>query len=434
MASVIVTALIWVFHWRVSEHEGHPTYVARTLRRWYVYILSALGLAWLSVGVVSLVSAATLVLPVWSGTLVRSDFWNVASQEAVASAVLGGAIWYFHWFRAARGDFDSVLRQVYFYLFTITGGAIAALVALTTTVFRTLEWVFGAAQTPAGQHFQFLAWSVMTVLVGAAIWSYHQRLVQDEQAQATERRLSARRVYLYLMSFIGLGTFAAGLAFLMNVLLSLIVNAISPPIATGGGGGWRQMLSLCISLLVVGGPLWLYYWRQVVASAQAGGITEARSRSRRVFLYAVVVITIGALVADMVNIVYQILNGILQSRSAVESLRDMLWSLDTLVVAAPLLWYHWRTIRTEQHRGAEPASVQKSVTLLTSDRSGTLVSRLEAGLGYRIRVLYLAPQELAPIADEDLATLAGEIQAASTRSVMVVTIGGKLVALPYQER
>ena len=51
LAFMIVGGIIWFYHWRISEREGHPSPEAKTFRRWYVYILSGFGLVWLSVGV-----------------------------------------------------------------------------------------------------------------------------------------------------------------------------------------------------------------------------------------------------------------------------------------------------------------------------------------------------------------------------------------------
>ena len=145
LASLIVAGIIWYYHWRISEAEGHPSPIAMTLRRWYVYILAGFGLVWLAVGPVQLVNMAILNLFNWGGTLVHGQFWNSVAQSSVTWIVLGGPVLYFHWFRMARGDFDSTLRQIYFYLLTISGGAIAALVALTVSIYRVFIWVLGRA-------------------------------------------------------------------------------------------------------------------------------------------------------------------------------------------------------------------------------------------------------------------------------------------------
>ena len=44
LAPVIVAGVIWYYYWYVSEKEGYPTPVARTARRWYLYVISGWGL------------------------------------------------------------------------------------------------------------------------------------------------------------------------------------------------------------------------------------------------------------------------------------------------------------------------------------------------------------------------------------------------------
>jgi len=406
------------------------------LRRWYVYILSGFGLIWLSVGIVQLVSAAVLVMPVWADTLVRGNFWSDTTRMGISWLALGGVTWYYHWFRMAKGDFDSVLRQVYLYVLTISGGAIAALVALTTALYQTMKWLFGAVTVSAGHHFQFLGWSVVTVIVGIAIWGYHQQLVQEEQPQAGERRLSSQRVHYYLMSFLGLGTLVAGLIILFGILFGLIAYAVNPP-AAGNAAWWKDQLALCLALLAVGAPLWLYFWSKTLQMADAGGIEERRARSRRIFLYVVVGAAIGTLIADLVNIVYQLLNGILQGTFGNRVLRNSLWSLQSLVVAAPLLWYHWQTIRADQRHGAEALAARKTITLLANDPDGQLAARIAGKMGQKVKALHAMGAwagATATVSDDELERAAQEIESASAPLVLLIVTAGKISVYAYRER
>ncbi len=432
LSSFIVAGVIWLYHCNISEAEGHPSPEARTLRRWYVYILSGFGLVWLAESLVEFISAGVLTLPLWGGTLVSAGFWNGSTQMAVTRIIFGGLAWYFHWFRMAKDDFESILRQVYFYLLTVSGGAIAALVAATITAQRIITWALGGVTGSVSGYFQFIGWAIPTMVIGAAIWSYHQRLVKEESAQLTERRQSAERVHHYLMSFIGLGTMTAGLILLFAVIINLVIGVAGKPI-TVGTGWWQSLLGLCLAMLVVGTPLWWYYWGRVLKRAEGGRIEEWRASSRRIFLYAVVVISIGTLIADFVNIVYQILNGVLQGHAG-NIVRESRWSLQTLLVAAPVLWYHWRIIRTDQRRGAEVLAMRRTVTLLTYDRTGALASKIRERLGYQIRVLHRAGMgEEATITEEDLDRIATEVRSAPAPSVVLIAIEGKLVVVPYQE-
>jgi hypothetical protein len=194
---------------------------------------------------------------------------------------------------------------------------------------------------------------------------------------------------------------------------------------------------LSLALLIVGAPLWIYFWGRVLKLAQASGMVEWRATSRRIYLYAIVAISIGTLIADLVNIVYQLINGILQPEMGIQVLRNISWSVETLIVAIPVLWYHWRIIRSEQTRGAEAVPAHKKVTLMSNDRTGQLTAKLVEKLGYKMRVLYLqAPAESATVQlpDEEIDQAVTQVRDAPTTSVLIVITGGKLSVLPYQEK
>jgi hypothetical protein len=143
------------------------------------------------------------------------------------------------------------------------------------------------------------------------------------------------------------------------------------------------------------------------------------------------------LAADLVNIIYQLLSGVLQGNFDINVLRDSKWSIQTLIVAAPLLWYHWQILRADQRRGAETVVVRRNVTLLADDRTGELASRLESKLGFKIHLLYQvgqAGENLPVLPDEEIDRLANEIQTSPSDKVMLVVLGGKVTTLPYQEK
>jgi uncharacterized membrane protein len=432
LARLIVTGVIWYYHWRVTEEEGQPSPEAKTLRRWYVYLLSGWGLVALSVNLVGLVNNAVLHLPVWGTAIVSSEFWNSSLQSNLSWILLGGAVWAFHWFRMARGDFDSTLRQVYLYLLAISGGAIAGLVALTTSLFKVFRFAFGTLSTPTDTYFQFLGWTVPLMLVAAAVWVYHLHVTQEEAAHA-QRRLSAWRVHSYLMSFIGLGTLIAGLIILLGILLDIPLRAGSTVVTSGW---WYNQLSVSLALVVVATPIWLYYWNRALQMV-ARGAAERRASSRRIFLYIVVGAAIVTLAADCINIIYQLLNGLLQGTSGTEVLRHSKWSLQTLVVAIPVLMYHWQILRQDQRLGAEAKAARKTVTVLVSDKALGLASRIEEKLGYKVHTLhYLGrkPKGFPALSDKEISRLAADIKAAPGTKVMLIATGGKIQVLPYQEK
>ena len=443
LATLAVTSVIWYYHWRVEEKEGQPSPAARTLKRWYVYLLSAWGLVWLCAGLVQLINTTVLHLPVWGEMIVYGKLWNSSVHSSLGWILLGGAIWTFHWFRMARGDSDSTLRQVYLYLLAIFGGAIAGLVALTTSLFNVFRFALGSPSAAGDTYFQFLGWTVPTMLVAGAVWAYHQQVVQEEAAEVDARRLSARRVLFYLMSFIGLGTLVAGLIMLLGILLELLMNTVGGEPVAVVSGWWQDQLGMCLALSVVAIPIWLYYWNRVLQMTVAGGIAEHRARTRRIFLYVVLGTAVITLAADLVNIIYQLLNGVLQGTFGVDVLRQSKWSLQTLVVALPVLLYHWRILRQDQRLAAEDerlsaetASLAKKVTVLASEEAADLITRIEERLGSQVRVLrYLsqAPQDKLILSDEEIDRLVSDMRAVSATGILLVVARGEIMVFPYEE-
>ena len=434
-AAFIVFAVVWYYHWRVSAGEGHATQVANTVRRWYVYILSAAALIWLSAGLVQLINTAFISLPIWEGVLVRGSFWNSGIRSTIAWILTGGLVWAFYWFYMARADSKSSLRQVYFYLLTILGSAVAGLISLTVTAYKILFWSLGGDRDVVG-YFQFLGWSVPIILVAACIWFYHLRKAEEEADTEHQHQLSARRVHHYLMAFLGLGTLIAGLIVLLGIPLDWVINSLKLETIVMEQGWWNNHLSLGISMLIVSIPLWLYYWWQINAMAETGGVVERRARSRRIYLYVIIGAAVVMLAADLVNIVYQLLNGVLSGDLGVETLRNMRWSLQTVFIAVPVLIYHLRIAKQDQLLGAETGAVPKKVTVLLGDNKSPAVLLIEQKLGYKVRRLRYAGQpvhKVPQLSDVEADKLASEIRAAPAENVMLVLFEGNVMVLPYDE-
>jgi hypothetical protein len=434
IATLIVTAAIWYYYRKVSETEGHPYPAARTFRRWYIYIASGWGLVQLAIGVVQLVHAGALSLPVWGQSLISVSLWTDGVRSSIAWIILGGLFWAFHWFRMSRGDFDSILRQVYIYLLAIIGSSVTGLVALVMGLYYTFVWVMGSAGSDGG-YFQFLGWAIPTVIVAAAIWSYHQILAKEEATRQQERRLSSKRVHLYIMSFLGLGTMIAGSVILLGVLLDLVINTVQAPVVVQPDW-WQKQVSLFLALLIAAVPLWWSYWNQVVKLSAMGGVVEWRARSRRIYLYVIIGASIITLAADLVNVFYQLLNSGLTGNLGINVLRNTRWSIQSLIVAAPLLAYHWQIARADQRRGSEIAAVHKTITVLAGEQSQPLIARLEEKLGNSVNILQHTGADTAvpELTEEELTALAGKIEASPAGTVMLVIYEGRIIVMPYQEK
>ncbi|HEY96094.1 MAG TPA: hypothetical protein G4O15_14290 [Dehalococcoidia bacterium] len=431
----VVTGCLWFYHRNVEDKEGQPSPVAKTLRRWYTYILVAVGLSWLINGIVQILNSSSFYLPVWGSQTVQGNLWGNVLSENISWMLTGALTWWYFWFRMARDDYQSVLRQVYLYLMTIAGSTVAGLAALITILYKMLYIAFNGL---AGDdlYFRFLGWTIPTMIVAAAVWFYHRKIVEEEAEQLGINKFSPRRLYLYLMGFIGLGTMVSGIVFLLGVLFDRLFDVFATA-TIFSAGWWSEQLSLSLALLLVGVPIWIYYWRKIIHTVEERGVTERGVRSRRIFLYAVLGFSIIAAVSTLVVIVYQVINGILQSDFGTEFLQNIIWSLSGFLAAVPVLIYHWRVLREDQSLGAEKLHRRKRVNIIAGEKTEELVDRIEERLGYHVRRLVYKGEvqaEIPVLSDEEIESLVNDIGLADGESVILDITGGSVRLLPYGDK
>ena len=446
LAFPLVWGGLWAFHWRVEDLEGQTTELARSVRRLYVYVTSLYGLGMLTTGVGIIVAqlfqegygalfATEFLLPS------RETLWSDTTRIGIAVALVGGVYWWWHWHRVYRGDTESVLRQVYLYLFAILGGAIAVVVSLSILLFGVLQWLIGQPDvTGASAHFQFLPSVMAAVVTGAWVWGYHWAVVRQEAPIVVGGMLAARRVYHYLVAALGLGTLAAGLAILFPVVLGVLVPEARERLT--GTDWWRNPLTLALTLLVVGTPLWRFYWFGAQREMKAGGTEERTALSRRVFIYGVFCIAILVTLGNLSALLFMFLRDLLEGELSTQVLRDAKWSIGMLVMAGTISVYYWLVL--QEDRRAVPATVEaptgappvrKVIIALASEASQPFVQRLEARLGMPVRLWRrLDPVVGVPaVSEEELSLTQGRIAEAPGDHILLTVDASGVRVIPYQE-
>jgi hypothetical protein len=141
------------------------------------------------------------------------------------------------------------------------------------------------------------------------------------------------------------------------------------------------------------------------------------------------------LAADLVNIIYQLLNGMLMGNLGIEALRNMKWSLQTVFIAVPVLIYHLGIARKDQKLGSENLAARKKVTVLIGEGKSPVIGLIEGKLGYKVRVSkYVGdlPGEVPQFSGEDVDKLVSQVQAAPAGNVMLILLEGHTMVLPYK--
>lgn len=196
VASVLlVAALVWLYHKRVLDEESEAmreTARGAAVRRLYVYLASAVGIACTSVGLAGLLALVVEAL--------LSDARHLAVGNqfswSVALAAVGSAIWWPHWRPAQRRavlhdeegatERRAFTRKVYLYgcllgaTLAVLGGAVYILGLI---ILRLL-----GGQIPTNWPVN-LGRAVASLALGLAGWAYTSLVLREDGATSLADRL-----------------------------------------------------------------------------------------------------------------------------------------------------------------------------------------------------------------------------------------------------
>lgn len=449
IAFPLVWAGIWGYHWHLQNLDVGRTEDGATVRRLYVYITSLYSLVMLLVGVGIVIwrplkeAYATLFttqLLLSGGGDFWGSLWTDTTRTGVAILAVGGLLWWWHWHRAAKDDTNSDLRQVYLYLFAILGGAATVVTTLSMLLFDVLQWFIGEpGASGASTHFRSLPGMIATLVPAAALWGYHWTLVRQESLLTTRGWQAARRVYRYLVAAVGLVTLSVGLVMVFLVAMGLLLPQAGTQLLDAGW--WRNPLILGVTLLVVGIPIWGYYWFGVQREVANGPAVERSAQSRRVFIYGVFGIATLLVLGNLSALLFMFLRDLLEAELSLQLLQDARWSIGTLLMAGAVSVYHWlvlqedrREMPAKEETPAQPAPTAKDLIAVAADSAQGLIRGLESQLGVPIRVWRRLDGGDAPrLTSEELEAIREEIVNAPGNRLLLIVGASGVEVLPYRE-
>ncbi|MBI4313097.1 MAG: hypothetical protein HY681_15170 [Chloroflexi bacterium] len=443
-AALLVWGAVWAFYWLIERREGPFEEDAAAVQRLYVYGMSLFGVALLAVAVDGLLqltlSAAYNGLFGARDPLLREfALWDGVIQPALANGIVGGIGWWWHW-KVMASDRTPLIRQVYLYLFTILGGAVTVVAALSVGLYHILQWYLGTPETTSAlAHFDVFPGIIAAVAVGGALWVYHWTVVREE-ARTTEGLGPAQRAYGYLVAAVGLVVLGVGI----TMLLATAFGLIAPP-STFIEFDWRDPILLAVTLLSVGAPIWGGYWRDVQQKAVAGGQGERAAMSRRVFIYLIFGLSVLLTLINLSIVLFRVFDALLGG-GAGNVLWDMRWSLGILFAAGSASGYYWAVLSEDRRAAAKeeaareegaipgPAPAQKTVIVLAGTADAPVVRRLEEALGYEVQAWERAAQGQSPavLSDDALAEAVRAVGQSPSEEVMLLVNAGGVEVVPYR--
>jgi hypothetical protein len=204
---------------------------------------------------------------------------------------------------------------------------------------------------------------------------------------------------------------------------------------------WRNPLSLAITLVAVGAPVWGFFWFGAQRQVETGAAEERTALSRRVFIYVVLGVALLVTLGSLSALLFTLFQDVLEGTLSLDVLRGGKWSMGMLLMAGAISYYY-RLVMQEDRALAPPPEAQvserparKTVVALISEAGLPFVRALETRLGYPVRRWVRADSGAgAPqVTDEALAEAERRIAEAEGDRVLLTVDASGVEALAYRE-
>jgi hypothetical protein len=302
----------------------------------------------------------------------------------------------------------------------VGGGFVMAVVGGTAVLNSAAVWLLGdpSART-AAEHFTGTSTALGAVVLGALTWWYHRRAFA---LGAPPGRTELTRVREYLLAAIALVATASGVVSGVSALAEMVDSpAYERSVANGLIGA--------VTLLVVGAPLWWWFWSGAQRALAADPAPELASPTRRVYLFVLfgvggVVAVIAVLVAAFIGI-----EAGLRGEFGDETVQDLGIPLGLLVATATISGYHWAVYRRERRiPPPKEATCGPREVLLVGPMDEDVAADVRRATGASVE-LWTTPG--APWSGADVLAAIGEVAGSA---VVVVAVDGAPRAVRGERR
>jgi len=313
-----------------------------TVRRWYIYLVSAISL--------QAVAWATIVL-LRNLLISRLNPPPTAIALPIAVILTSLPIFLAHWLWGQRlagkavEERGATLRRFYLY-----GTMAAFLGPFTANGFDLLGTLLRAASTLDRRPYGLtsgdaVVYHLVALLVLGVLWFYHQRIVAGDAKTVPETGGAAtvRRLYVLGFSAVGLIVTTQAVVYLFYwITLQFGGDVVrGTPLDVG--------LTTEITRLIVGVPLWLIFWGWARRLFDGPSEEERESTLRKLYLYGAVFI--GAL--STVTSGTSILTGVFRHALGLPSEGDIRIPL-SLIIGTGTVWaYHTFVLRDDAAKARE---------------------------------------------------------------------------------
>ncbi len=427
LVHLAVWGAVWVVHVRLGDRivDGEP--VRSTLVPFAVSI-NALGALVASVGSV----IALAFMAVYEGITGYSSWGGTVDgiRDVASVLIVSAVLWWWYWLRQAVHDRGSMLHHAY----TLFVGVLGGLGALVGVAFgflsRLINWGFAIGEDPAVEYFEFLPAAAAVAVVATIVWRYHRELLPPAEGRP---RNDVDRAADHMAAFVGICALLAG----VFVVLFVAFHHLTP-VPSGAERETTMVVVVGLPLLVVGALVWRRFWQAV--QIHADDAEEVGSAVRRAYLYVIFGISGIAVLVTLLFLVFQVIDGILNTSFDREGIWDLHAPLAIAITAGLAAAYHRRVMRSDQKVLAavvpEPAAVSPRAAeqrgpgrvIVVAADPAPLAAAVEMATGAEVEVIRRSD---APPVEFDLDVARMEIAESDAATLMVVVgPGGDMLLVP----
>jgi len=412
LIAIGMNLIVAAYFWNILRREWQTipdTENFSDVRRLYRYI-------WMLYGLLMAVFGAQQILRFLF--YIPGDVLGEMGRETVVNGIallmIGTPVWVYSW-RLIQdslvdpAEMGSVLRLGILYILAL-GGVITVVTAVWNVADILLPRLLGQAST-FRELIDEIGGPVSIGVPLGMMWAYYGYWL-NRHIEATGdkvREAGMKRLYYYILSFIGLVVAFVG----VTTLFSFIIDAL-----TGSfffmNDVHRSSLSNSIASLIVGLPLWLMTWRPMQAEALAEGELgnhARRSVIRKFYLYLALFASVIGGMATAVGLVYQLINALLGGGGS-DLLHTVLNLGQLLFLFVVVLVYHLNVLRRDGASISDTlAEKQSGYSVLVVDSGNGFVESVKAALmksESKVQVTVATPAE-KPQGDFNAIVLSGDL-------------------------
>ncbi len=357
LIAMVMNGLIAAYIFSVLRKDwaaGPPRNTYVETRRLYRYIWVLYGLAMMIGGV-----QQTLLF-----IFDNLEDAAIASPAILANGLslilVGTPIWVTSWrivqkSITAQAERESLLRAVILF--------VVSMISFVITLLAGGALLNIIIQIVLGERFSFVGMMgelrdpISVAIPFGITWAYFSRIRRQDLSAfdpIPQQLNSVQQVYEYLSAFLGLCTFFIGLQQLSFGIINLLVEH---PIWTDI---YRERLSIAITVLVIGLPLWYLNWRKANSRAIQDGDDAnlvRRSLTRKAYLYLVLFVGVMGVMISAGVLIFQVLQALLGDPE--DNLLQITLELFSLLILFSLvIWYHGLILRSDGHLSAQTQAEQ----------------------------------------------------------------------------